>query len=136
MHDEGEIDEETGKPTIILDYNSTKGGVDSVDQKCANYSTARKTRRWPLALFFRFLDMTAVNSFVIYVANNMNNHDAKKSRMDFLEGLGISLMTDHLKTEPISKPCHWMSKHTCRSIKMTSQTPNTTSCSSQIWTLP
>uniref|UniRef100_A0A1B6E2P6 PiggyBac transposable element-derived protein domain-containing protein n=1 Tax=Clastoptera arizonana TaxID=38151 RepID=A0A1B6E2P6_9HEMI len=53
MHDEEEVDEETGKPKIILNYNSTKGGVDSVDQKCANYSTTRKTRRWPLALFFQ-----------------------------------------------------------------------------------
>lgn len=78
MHDVKEVDEATGKPTIILDYNATKGGVDTVDQKCANYTTKRKTRRWPLTIFFTFMDMTGVNAHVIYIANNLNNPAAKK----------------------------------------------------------
>lgn len=45
MHDEGLIDEETGKPQIILDYNMTKGGVDTVDQLGGTYSVSRTTRR-------------------------------------------------------------------------------------------
>jgi hypothetical protein len=32
MHHSNEIDEETNKPSIIVDYNMTKGGVDTVDQ--------------------------------------------------------------------------------------------------------
>src|SRR5215510_5531487 len=37
---------------IIHFYNSTKGGVDTVDQLCGNYSVSRRTRRWPLCIFF------------------------------------------------------------------------------------
>ena len=42
VDDTGEIDVVTNKPNIILDYNSTKGGVDSVDQKCASYTPRRR----------------------------------------------------------------------------------------------
>ena len=57
MHDTLEIDQETNKSRINLDYNATKGGVDTVDQMCSSYSTSRITRRWPLALFYRHLDI-------------------------------------------------------------------------------
>nr|CAH7763977.1 unnamed protein product [Callosobruchus chinensis] len=40
-------------PEIIEYYNSTKGGVDLLDQKCANYCCGRRTRRWPLAVFLQ-----------------------------------------------------------------------------------
>ena len=33
------------KPNIILDYNATKGGVDTLDKMIANYSTRRKINR-------------------------------------------------------------------------------------------
>ncbi|KAG0722934.1 Acid ceramidase [Chionoecetes opilio] len=39
----------TGKPEMIDFYNKTKGGVDTFDQMCAQYSCSRKTKRWPLA---------------------------------------------------------------------------------------
>lgn len=42
MYDKDEIDEDLGKPTIILDYNCTKG-IDTMDHKCSNYSTTKKT---------------------------------------------------------------------------------------------
>lgn len=32
LHDDDEIDPDTRKPQIILDYNATKGGVDTVDK--------------------------------------------------------------------------------------------------------
>ncbi|KAL4101127.1 hypothetical protein QTP88_021147 [Uroleucon formosanum] len=56
MHDTVDIDPDTHKPETILDYNSTKGGVDSVDQMCSTYSTSRKTRRWTMTVLFRILD--------------------------------------------------------------------------------
>ncbi|KAJ4425788.1 hypothetical protein ANN_27413 [Periplaneta americana] len=44
MHHDSSI-AENGKPEIIEDYNRTKGEVDSLDQKCANYSVQRRKRR-------------------------------------------------------------------------------------------
>lgn len=78
MHDTNKIDNETGKPIAIMDYNATKSSVDTMDQKCASYSTQRKTRRWPMAVFYRFLDMNGVNAHVLYTANDLNNPNAKK----------------------------------------------------------
>jgi len=34
------------KPEVILDYNSTKGGVDTADQMVGYYSAQRATRRY------------------------------------------------------------------------------------------
>lgn len=66
MHHKKEMDSETGKPEMIIDYNKTKGGVDEVDKKCSNYSTSRRTRRWPMAIFYRLIDISGINSYVLY----------------------------------------------------------------------
>lgn len=66
LHHSAEIDEKSKKPEIILHYNRTKGGVDAVDFKCSNYSCSRRTRRWPMAVFYRILVMAAFNLFIIH----------------------------------------------------------------------
>ncbi|KAB0804673.1 hypothetical protein PPYR_01643, partial [Photinus pyralis] len=48
FHHDDQVDTNTGKPDIILDYNATKGGVDTVDKLCSTYNCARNTRRWPM----------------------------------------------------------------------------------------
>jgi len=57
------------KPEIILDYNMTKGGVDTCDKMCASYSVSRVTRRWPLAVFYILMNIAGINSWVIYTIN-------------------------------------------------------------------
>lgn len=37
-HHDNQVDNKTGKPMIILDYNKTKGVVDTVDQMCHKYT--------------------------------------------------------------------------------------------------
>jgi len=54
------------KPEIILDYNMTKGGVDTFDQMIHEYSSKRKTNRWPLAFFFNLLDTYALAAYIIW----------------------------------------------------------------------
>lgn len=43
MHHQKCFDEENNKPEIISYYNLTKGGVDSLDQKCSVYSSSRRS---------------------------------------------------------------------------------------------
>lgn len=57
---------ENEKPEIINYYNKTKGGVDVLDSMCSRYSINRKTRRWPLCMFYGLLNIAVVNSFVLY----------------------------------------------------------------------
>lgn len=87
-----EINEASGeklKPEIICFYNETKGGVDTVDQLASNYSLARKTNRWPLAVFFHLLDIAGINAQVVYFSNNQK----KILRRLFLRGLSEDLTT-------------------------------------------
>ncbi|GBP12719.1 Zinc finger BED domain-containing protein 1 [Eumeta japonica] len=66
MHHTKETDVLTNKPIMITDYNKTKGGVDEVAKKCSNYSCSRRTRRWPMVLFYRLIDLSGLNSYVLY----------------------------------------------------------------------
>ena len=61
---------ETGKPEIIHFYNSTKAGVDTLDQAVRFYSVKRKTLRWPLTIFYNILDMSEYNSLIIFLKIN------------------------------------------------------------------
>lgn len=67
MHHNQNDDPDTGKPEIVDFYNHTKGGVEGMDFKCANYSSNRRTKRWPMAVVFNtIVDMASgVNAFVI-----------------------------------------------------------------------
>ncbi|XP_046666739.1 piggyBac transposable element-derived protein 4-like [Homalodisca vitripennis] len=69
MHQGYSMQKDTKLPEIIHFYNSTKGGVDLLDQMSAQYSCSRKTRRWPMCLFYGILNSTCVNSYLIYKEN-------------------------------------------------------------------
>ena len=55
-------------PEIIKDYNSGMGGVDLLDQKTAAYKLDHKSSggRYYLKLFFHLMDISVVNSHIIY----------------------------------------------------------------------
>lgn len=94
LHDENEVDDETGKPVQIMDYNATKGGVDTVDLMCSRISTSRRTNRWPMIIFFRYLDITGINSMRIYQSNNCLETIV---RLEYIFGLAIELMDENLR---------------------------------------
>jgi len=56
------------KPRIILHYNKTKYGVDSVDKKIAYYTYKRKTNRWSVVVFSNILDISVNNAFVLFIS--------------------------------------------------------------------
>ena len=94
MHHTKDIEETTGKPEIIVHYNNTKGGVDSVDQKCAIYCTSRRTRRWPLVVFYRILDMSAINGYIIHQSHLKAT---LITRLNYMKGLAKDLCEPYLR---------------------------------------
>lgn len=52
-------------------YNSTKDAVDTVNQMCSNICTNRKTKRWPMCVFYNILNLCAIYAYSIYVSNNV-----------------------------------------------------------------
>jgi len=94
MHYDSKIDVETRKPEIIMDYNSTKGGVDTVDKMCAAYSVSRITKRWPLVIFYSLMNIAGINAQILYSYSELN--DAPNVRRLFLKTLAFDLMKEHL----------------------------------------
>lgn len=91
MHHGTEDDPESGKPEIISFYNQTKGGVDTVDQLCANYSSTRRSRRWPMKIFYTIVNVSAgVNGYILHQAYSST---PRLIRMDFMKELAKALVS-------------------------------------------
>ena len=100
LHHDNKVAERTDqKPHIILDYNATKGAVDTLDQLVGTYTCKRKSNRWPLVIFYNMLDISAYNAYVLWTAvnPNWNNNNLTKRRL-FLEELGKSLIKLHMES--------------------------------------
>ncbi len=48
---DGQIDEDTNKLKIVLHYNRTMEGVDTINQKVKLHSTTYKTRLWTMRYY-------------------------------------------------------------------------------------
>lgn len=100
MHDDAAVDRDEasatyGKPEIILFYNSSKGGVDTVDKYISHYDVARISNRWSMVIFYAMLNVGGLNSFIIH-KENVNSPVAK--RRLFLRTLAKELCREHMAT--------------------------------------
>lgn len=53
-------------PETVHFYNSTKYGVDVVDQMARKYTVKSASRRWPIHVLFNILDLAAINAWILY----------------------------------------------------------------------
>lgn len=85
-------DPETSKIEIISYYNSTKGGVDGLDQKAANYSSNRRGRWWHMTICYTIVDVASgVNAFLIH-------HSYKNmKRMEFMKTIASSFVQPNMQ---------------------------------------
>lgn len=86
MHEYGVIDSESGdqkKPEVITYYNSTKCGVDVVDELKGEYSVARISCRWPITIFFSLMNIAGINSQIIF-RDNTNQTITRRSYLKML----------------------------------------------------
>lgn len=97
MHEKGDEPNSVHKPDIIEFYNSTKGGVDTLDQLCHTYSCSRKTRRWPLCLFYNLLNIIGVNSMILLRGSIAKDKETVTNRRDYLKKLAMDLMRPHME---------------------------------------
>ena len=75
--------EEKKKPKIVADYNENMGYVDLSDRMANSYSFERRTMKWTKKLFFHLLDLTVLNSFLLF--HNEKNH--RDFRLSLIEAL-------------------------------------------------
>lgn len=88
------------KPEIIHYYNNTKGSVDTTDKMLTQYTTKRKIYRWPLAIFYNLLDVSALAAYIIFYSNNPQGPNSVKhsQRHEFLQRLGQNLCVPHIES--------------------------------------
>jgi hypothetical protein len=53
-------------PKSISVYNASMGGVDLNDSLISFYRISVRTRKWPVQVFFPFIDLAIVNSWIEY----------------------------------------------------------------------
>ena len=79
---------EDEKTEAHMYYNASKGGVDAFDRMCAESSTSRKTRRWPLCVFYGLINIATNNSWIIYASSDL---DQRSTRSDYTHDLAYHL---------------------------------------------
>ncbi len=86
-------------PMAAVHYNMYMGAVDECDSLRASYTTARASTRWYLALFYWWLDMTAIQSMVVYrdLGNNITH-------AEFVHALAVALLLDGSGEEAVHLP--------------------------------
>ena len=56
---------EHAKPDIILDYNKSKGALDSADKMLKEFSCHRISKRWLFVLLTHIINVCALNAYVL-----------------------------------------------------------------------
>ncbi|XP_059411398.1 uncharacterized protein LOC132144849 [Carassius carassius] len=80
------------KPNTVTLYNTTKCGMDVIDQMVREYTVRTGTRRWPVAMFYNMIDMAALNAHVLYQACT----GRQERWVDFLVELARKLANSHM----------------------------------------
>lgn len=80
------------KPTVIQDYNQTKGGVDGFDQVSSTISISQRTKCWPMCMFYGMMNMACINTYVIYNTNLINNKNDALTQNEFMHELYKALI--------------------------------------------
>ncbi|KAJ8945552.1 hypothetical protein NQ318_020398 [Aromia moschata] len=92
MHHRASTNPDSQKPEIVEYYNRNKGGVDTIDEK---YSTSRRTRRWPLTIFFRMLDASIINAYILH--QSIKDNPIIKEKSAFAKELAAKLVREHME---------------------------------------
>ena len=81
------------KPSVVDSYNHHMNGVDIADQLGVYYSFQRKTIKWWRKVFFWLLEVTTVNSYIIYrqtVANPKSHLFYRRTVIESLASCSIT----------------------------------------------
>ena len=75
------------KPSAIFDYNKFMGGVDISDKQICHYASERSTRRYWKKIFQNLLDISVLNSWIIFCLHSGRKMDRDKYLIEVVEAL-------------------------------------------------
>ena len=80
---------EVQKPLVVHRYNQSMNGVDRADQNSVYYSFIRKSRKWWRKLFFWMIEVTTVNSYILYQFHPQAHLTHLQYRRQVIESLAV-----------------------------------------------
>lgn len=84
------------KPTVVRDYNSRMGGVDSKDQKLSYYLVERKRGlKWYIKMFKRLFNASVHNAWIMYNTSRRRRDLPIMSQRSFRYKLSETLIDKH-----------------------------------------
>ncbi|CAK9816518.1 PiggyBac transposable element-derived protein 4 [Anthophora quadrimaculata] len=83
----GGVDIMIKKPNIVLNYIKYMGGVDRADQYASSYCFLRKSLKWWRKLFFWGMEISLVNSYLLYKLEKTKRGEKPLSHLRFLKTL-------------------------------------------------
>lgn len=72
-------------PNTVASYNKSMGGVDLCDRIISYYRIAMRTKKWPVRVFWHFIDLAISNCWIEYRLDRIAFGDRKAAIMDMLE---------------------------------------------------
>ena len=72
---------EKTKPAAVMDYNKYMGGVDISDRIVYHYASERATHRYWKKIFFNFVDLAMMNSYILF---RISTGDRRIERKNFV----------------------------------------------------
>ena len=91
MHSSPTISENS-RHEVVNYYNSTKGDVDAFDQLCGTYTCSRRTKRWPLCVFYDIINAATINARIIHSENLERKGNKRTERRTFMANLTLALI--------------------------------------------
>ncbi|GFR74208.1 PiggyBac transposable element-derived protein 4 [Elysia marginata] len=67
-------------PEVVSYYNSTKGGVDTMDLMAHTVSSKRQTKRWPMFMFYNILDIGSIAASIVYSTKYLTEQFSKTDK--------------------------------------------------------
>ncbi|KAL1390375.1 hypothetical protein pipiens_012394 [Culex pipiens pipiens] len=85
------------KAYINLHYNAGKAAVDNLDKVTREFTVSRRTKRWPVKVFYDVLDVMIHNALVIFSLKNPEISNRKQSKVRFMQLLAYELAEANVK---------------------------------------
>lgn len=83
---------------VIHDYNSQKGGVDTLDKMLRGFTCKRKIKRWPMIIFYNMIDVAALAALRMFeVCHPAWRPHKMQRRKLFLKDLAMDLAQNHMR---------------------------------------
>jgi len=107
-------------PLAIAQYNKYMGGVDLSDQKIRYYTIDRKSNRNWMRIFFHFLGISIVNSFIYY--KDLSNSNI--STVEYISCISTALIGNYCSRKRLGRPLAMSNQKKIRVEKSISDTEN------------